>query len=70
MGVSSGNIAADRFGSRGPHECPEPPAPSAGEITPPFGAVSRFKSRRFKHLVVAAITEVVVRRALPFDERI
>jgi hypothetical protein len=36
MGVSSGNIAADGFGARGPHECPEPPAPSAGEITPPW----------------------------------
>ena len=36
-------------------------APEAGLI----GAVSLFKFRRIKHLVVAAITELVVRRALP-----
>jgi hypothetical protein len=35
-----------------------------------IGVVSLFKSRRIKHLIVAAITELVVRRALPFDERI
>jgi hypothetical protein len=36
-------------------------APEAGLI----GAVSLFKFRRIKHLIVAAITELVVRRALP-----
>jgi hypothetical protein len=36
----------------------------------PHCAVSLFKFRRIKHLVVAAITELVVHRALPFDERI
>jgi hypothetical protein len=41
-------------------------APEAGLI----GAVSLFKFRRIKHLAVAAITELVVRRVLPFDERI
>ena len=35
-----------------------------------IGAVSLFKFRRIKHLIVAAITELVVRRALPFNERI
>jgi hypothetical protein len=37
-------------------------APEAGLV----GAVSLFKFRRIKHLIVAAITELVVRRALPF----
>src|SRR5712671_4913852 len=41
-------------------------APEAG----PIGAVSLFKFRRIKHLVVAAITEFVVPRAAPLDERI
>src|SRR6267142_5643054 len=41
-------------------------APEAGLI----GAVSLFKFRRIKHLVVAAITEFVVPRAAPLDERI
>src|ERR1700674_1624512 len=36
-------------------------APEVGLI----GAVSLFKFRRIKHLVVAAITELVVHRALP-----
>jgi hypothetical protein len=40
-------------------------APEAGLI----GAVSLFKFRRIKHLIVAAITELVVRGALPFNER-
>src|ERR1700732_2870531 len=40
--------------------------PEAGLI----GAVSLFKFRRIKHLVVAAITEFVVPRAAPLDERI
>jgi hypothetical protein len=35
-----------------------------------IGAVSLFKFRCIKHLVVAAITELVVHRSLPFDERI
>jgi len=35
-----------------------------------IGAVSLLKSRRIKHLIVAATTELVVRRALPFNERI
>jgi hypothetical protein len=35
-----------------------------------IGAVSLLKFRRIKHLIVAAITELVVRRALPFNERI
>jgi hypothetical protein len=38
------------------------------------GAVSLFKSRRIKHLVVAAITELVVHCALPlmsgFEKRV
>jgi membrane protein YqaA with SNARE-associated domain len=41
-------------------------APEAGLI----GAVFLFKFRRIKYLIVAAITELVVRRALPFNERI
>jgi hypothetical protein len=40
-------------------------APEAGLV----GAVFLFKFRRIKHLVVAAITELVVRRAA-IDERI
>ena len=32
-----------------------------------IGAVSLFKFRRIKHLIVAAITELVLRRALPFN---
>jgi hypothetical protein len=38
-------------------------APEVGLI----GAVSLFKFCRIKHLIVAAITELVVRRALPFN---
>ena len=34
-----------------------------------IGAVSLFKFRCIKHLVVAAITELAVHRALPSDER-
>jgi hypothetical protein len=42
-------------------QCPE-----AGLI----GAVSLFKFAASSNLIVAAITELVVRRALPFNERI
>ena len=35
-----------------------------------IGAVFLFKFRRIKYLIVVAITELVVRRALPFNERI
>ena len=45
-----------------------PPKPAS------FGAVSLFKFRRIEHLVVAAITELVVHRALPlmsgFEKRV
>jgi hypothetical protein len=71
MGVSSGNVAADGFGARGPHECPEPPAPSAGEITPPYlrWLCSSWRLRRAAELPQWAPQLPILTRAKPARPR-
>src|SRR5580692_3335064 len=63
--VSSGNITADRFGPNGVRMNALTPAPSAGEITPPWAPIVRLPALNHA-LIVMGCTSRCTRSIRPF----
>ena len=56
--VSSGNIAADRFGPKGVRINALTPAPSAGEITPPWVPIVRLPALNHALIIMGWYVEM------------